>query len=118
MVHTKTCMFTYFTNNIRSYLLWSPVLLHQMLTARATVRCSSVRTAVPYLAGGDKALKLKAVFRHIWDCSLKGVKGMLRAELGMYPLETNTGVRKLNWQYKVNNMLKTRLPTIMLYEKK
>ena len=36
---------------------------------------------------------------------------MLRAELGMYPLKTNRDVRKLKWQYKVNNMPeKKRLP--------
>ena len=30
----------------------------------------------------------------------------------MYPLETNGDARKLNWQYKVGNMPKERLPTI------
>ena len=37
---------------------------------------------------------------------------VLRAELGMYPLETNRDVRKLKWQYKVRNMPKKRLPAI------
>ena len=37
---------------------------------------------------------------------------VLRAELGMCPLETNRDVRKLKWQYKVRNMPKKRLPAI------
>ena len=35
-----------------------------------------------------------------------------KAELGMYPLETNRDVRKLKWQYKVRNMPKKRLSVI------
>ena len=37
---------------------------------------------------------------------------MLRAELGMYPPETNRYVRKLKGQYKVRNMPKKRLLAI------
>ena len=35
---------------------------------------------------------------------------VLRAELGMYPLEANRHARKLKWQYKVINVPKKRLP--------
>ena len=38
---------------------------------------------------------------------------VLRAELGMYPLKTNRDVRKLNWQYEVNDMPEKRLPAIV-----
>ena len=31
---------------------------------------------------------------------------VLRAEMGMYPLQTNRGVRKLKWQHKARNMPK------------
>ena len=37
------------------------------------------------------------------------LKGLI-AELGIYPLETPRGARKLKWQYKVRNTLKKRLP--------
>ena len=37
---------------------------------------------------------------------------VVRAELGMYPLEANRHVRKLEWQYKVN-MPDKRLPAIV-----
>ena len=45
-------------------------------------------------------------------CSNTTSNTVLRAELGMYPLETNRDVRKLKWQYKVRNMPKKRLPAI------
>ena len=35
---------------------------------------------------------------------------VLRAELGMYPLNTIRDVRKLKWKYKVRNTPKKRLP--------
>ena len=38
---------------------------------------------------------------------------ILRAKLGMYPLETNRDVRKLKWQYKVHNMPDKSLPAIV-----
>ena len=38
---------------------------------------------------------------------------VLRAEMGMYPLKTTRDVRQqLEWQYKVRNMPKKRLPPI------
>ena len=46
---------------------------------------------------------------------------VLRAELGMYPLETKRDVRKLKWQYKVSDMPEKRLPAIVdraVWEKK
>ena len=58
--------------------------------------------------------------QHRWHQSVKNVLGcsnttsnrVLRAELGMYPLKTNRGVSKLNWQYKVRNTPKKRLPAL------
>ena len=38
---------------------------------------------------------------------------VLRAELEMYPLETNRDTRKLKWLYKVRRMPKKRFPAIV-----
>ena len=38
---------------------------------------------------------------------------VLRAELGMYPLETNTAARKLKWQHRVKNMPEKMLPAVV-----
>ena len=35
---------------------------------------------------------------------------LIRAALGMYPLNTNRDMSKLKWQYKVKNMTEKRLP--------
>ena len=51
--------------------------------------------------------------KKILACSSTTSITVLRAELGMYPLETNRDVRKLKWQYKVKNMAKKRLPAIV-----
>ena len=51
--------------------------------------------------------------KKILGCSSTTSNTVLRAELGMYPLETNRDVRKLKWQYKVNNMPEKRLPAIV-----
>ena len=48
----------------------------------------------------------------ILGCSRTTSNTVLRAELGMYPLETNRGVRKLKWQYEARNMPEERLPAI------
>ena len=45
-------------------------------------------------------------------CSSTTSNIVLRAEPGMYPLETIRDVRKLKWQNKLNNMSKKRLPVI------
>ena len=37
----------------------------------------------------------------------------MRAELGMYPLETNRDVIKLKWQHNIKNMPQKRLPAIV-----
>ena len=37
----------------------------------------------------------------------------IRAELGMYQLETNRDVRKLKWQYELKNMPEKRLSAIV-----
>ena len=46
-------------------------------------------------------------------CSSTTSNTVLRAELGMHPLKTNRGMRKLKWQYNVRNMPKKRLPAIV-----
>ena len=51
--------------------------------------------------------------KKILGCSSTTSNTVLRAELGMYPLETIRDVRKLKWQYKVNNMPEKRLPAIV-----
>ena len=48
----------------------------------------------------------------VLGCSSTTSNTVLRAELGMYPLKTNRDVRKLQCQYKVRNIPKTRLPTV------
>ena len=49
---------------------------------------------------------------NVLGCSSTASTTVLRAELGMYPVETNRDVRKLKWQYKARNMPKTRLSAI------
>ena len=49
--------------------------------------------------------------KKILGCSTSNT--VLRAELGMYPLKTHRGVRKLKWQYEVKNVPKKRLPAIV-----
>ena len=46
-------------------------------------------------------------------CSSTTSNTVLRAELGMHPLETDRDVRKLKWQYKLKNMPEKRLPDIV-----
>ena len=50
--------------------------------------------------------------KNVLGCSSTTSNTVIRAELGMYPLETNRDARKLKWQYKVRNMPKKRLPAI------
>ena len=50
--------------------------------------------------------------KNILGCSSTTSNAVLRAELGMYPLETNRHMRKLKWQYIVRNMPGKRLPAI------
>ena len=50
--------------------------------------------------------------KKVLGCSRTTSNIVSKAELGMYPLETNRDVRKLKWQYKVRNMPKKRLPAI------
>ena len=51
--------------------------------------------------------------KKILGCSSTTSITVLRAELGMYPLETNGDVRKLKWRYKVKDMPEKRLPAIV-----
>ena len=51
-----------------------------------------------------------AAAKNILGCSSTTSNTVLRARLGMYPLETNRGVRKLKWQYQVRNIPGKRLP--------
>ena len=44
--------------------------------------------------------------KKVLGCSSTTSNTVLRAELEMYPLETNRDVRKLKWQYKARNMPK------------
>ena len=50
--------------------------------------------------------------KNVLGCSSTTSNAVLRAELGMYPLQTNGDVRKLKWQNKVRNMPKKRLSAI------
>ena len=50
--------------------------------------------------------------KKILGCSSTPSNTLLRAELEVYPLETNRDVRKLKWQYKARNMQEIRLPAI------
>ena len=52
--------------------------------------------------------------KKILGCSSTTSNAVLRAELGMYPLKTSISrdVRKLKWQYKVENTPEKRLPAI------
>ena len=53
--------------------------------------------------------------KKILGCSSTTSDTVLRVDLGMHPLKTNRGtrkLRKLKWQYKVRNMLKERWPAI------
>ena len=50
--------------------------------------------------------------KKVLGCSRTTSNIVSKAELGMYPLETNRDVRKLKWQYKVRNMPKKRLSVI------
>ena len=51
--------------------------------------------------------------RKILGCSSTAKNTKSRAELGMYPLETNRDVRKLKSQYKKKNTPEKRLPAIV-----
>ena len=51
--------------------------------------------------------------KKILGCSSTTSNTVLSAERGMYPLERNKDVRKLEWQYKVKNMPEKRLPAIV-----
>ena len=52
--------------------------------------------------------------KKVRGCSRTTSNTVLRAELGMYPLETDRNARKLNGQYiKVRNMPKKRVPVIV-----
>ena len=50
--------------------------------------------------------------KSILGCPSTTSNTVLRAELGMYPLETNRDVRKLKRQYNVKNIPEKRLPAI------
>ena len=53
-----------------------------------------------------------AAAKKVLGCSSTTSNTSLRAELGMCPLKTRRGARKLKWQDKVRNMHKKRLPAI------
>ena len=50
---------------------------------------------------------------NILGCSKTASNIALRAELGIYSLKTNRGLRKLKWQYRVKKMQRKRLPAIV-----
>ena len=53
-----------------------------------------------------------ATAKNILGCSSTTRNSVPRAELRMYPLETNRDARKLKWQHKVKSMPEKRLPVI------
>ena len=85
-------------------------------------RCILINVIVPKLEyagevweGNAKLVKQlvqMTAAKKVPGCSSTSSNTVLRAELGMYPLETNRDVRNLKWQYQVRNMPKKRLPTI------
>jgi len=54
-----------------------------------------------------------AAAKKILGCSKTTSNTVLRAELGMYSLKTNRDMRKLRWQYSLQNMQRKRLPAIV-----
>ena len=56
---------------------------------------------------------MRAAKRIILGCSSTTSNTLSRAELGMYPLETNRDVIEMKLQYKVKNMPEKRLPAIV-----
>ena len=50
--------------------------------------------------------------KQILGCSSMTSNALLRAELGMYPLKTYRDVRRLQWQYKVENKPEKRLQAV------
>ena len=85
-------------------------------------RCILINVIVPKLEyagevweGNAKLVKQlvqMTAAKKVPGCSSTSSNTVLRAELGMYPLETNRDVRNLKWQYQVRNMPKKRLPAI------
>ena len=51
--------------------------------------------------------------KDIQGCSSTTSNTVLRAKLGIYPLKTTRGVRKLKWQCKVQNIPENRLPSVV-----
>ena len=51
--------------------------------------------------------------RKMLRCSSRTGNTVLKAELGIHPLETNRDMTKLAWQYTVRNTPKKRLPAIV-----
>ena len=108
------------------------ILTDPHLDTRITI-CILINVIVPKLEYAGEVWRGNAKFvkqletvqttaaRNILGCSSTTSNTVLRAELGMYPLETNTDVRKFRRQYKVNNMPEKRLPAIVdraVWEKK
>ena len=56
---------------------------------------------------------MKTAAKNMLGCSCTTSNTVLRAELGMYPLERNKDARKLKWQYTVKNMPEKMLPAIV-----
>ena len=59
-----------------------------------------------------KTVRMTAA-KNIPGCSSTTSNSVSRAELGLYPLETNRDARKLKWQYKLKHMPEKRLPAIV-----
>ena len=86
-------------------------------------RCIMAKVIVPKLEYGEvwegNAKSVKQLETAVQMTATQKVRGcsfttnktaVLRAEVGMRPLKTNRGVRKLKWQYKIRSMSKKRLP--------
>ena len=76
--------------------------------------CTKVRVC-RRIMGRERELKQletvqMATAKNILGCSSTTSNTVLRAELEMYPLQTNGDVIKLKWQCKVNNVPEKRLP--------
>ena len=87
--------------------------------------CILINAIVPKLECAGKVWEGNAKFvkqlkivqmtaaKKMLGCSSTTSSTLSRAELGMYPLKTNRDLRKLEWQYKIQNMPEKRLPAIV-----
>ena len=87
-------------------------------------RCNLINVIVQKLEYAGKGWEVNANFvkqleavhmtaaRKILGRSSTAGNTVLRAELGMCPLQARRDVRKLKWQYKVQNVPEKRLPVI------